>query len=137
MLVLRKAGQRHITNSEDVLRALEGDEGLACNRGWRTLGDLGDNGLATGASAFSEAGLIVAPHGGTLANMLFVGNGGRAAVLEVLPEFRPNLCYERLARVLGIRYMGLVVQGAYLNKPFELRIDVLMEAVQELRLASV
>lgn len=136
LLIVRKAGHRHVTNSGELLRALEGHAGLACLGGWRSLGDLDNTGLAAGAGAFADAGLIVAPHGGTLANMLFVGGGGRAAaaVLELLPEFRPNLCYERLARVLGIRYMGLVVPGAYLNRPFEVRIDVLLEAVQELRM---
>ena len=77
---------------------------------------------------FSEAMLVVAPHGGTLANLLFSRGGGgggrgdeggggeesgrvkktekrviRTHVLELLPANRPNLCYERLCRSLGVR----------------------------------
>ena len=70
--------------------------------------------------------LVVAPHGGTLANLLFSRGGGggggdeggeeeesgrvkkkekrvvRTHVLELLPANRPNLCYERLCRSLGV-----------------------------------
>ena len=65
------------------------------------------------AHLFARALVVVAPHGGTLANLMFAAASrareedgvwvGQAPmrVLELLPANRPNLCYERLCRSLG------------------------------------
>ncbi len=103
------------------------------------------------ARFFSHALLVVAPHGGTLANLLFSQGSstqavepGRATdeggawrvketrVLELLPANRPNLCYERLCRSLGLRYMGLVVPDTTYNQPMRVHVPRVLVAVQAL-----
>jgi len=117
----------------------------------------GRGGMQEVARLFGEAIVIVAPHGGTLGNLIFsygssggvdaasvdaasvdtasVDNDAQSTikathvlgkathVLELLPANRPNLCYERLCRALGIVYMGLVVPDSSYNEA--MRVDVL------------
>ena len=98
------------------------------------------------ARLFARALVVVAPHGGTLANLLFsrasgvepgthVGRarrGTEARVLELLPANRPNLCYERLCRSLGLRYMGLVVPDTTYNQPMHVHVPRVLVAFQAL-----
>ena len=59
---------------------------------------------------FSRASVVVAPHGAGLANLLYAKPG--SVVLEALCE-QPylNMCFQRLATVLGMRYHALVSTG--------------------------
>lgn len=103
------------------------------------------------AGLFSRALLVIAPHGGTLANLLFskgsstpaVESGratdeggawkfGETRVLELLPANRPNLCYERLCRSLGLRYMGLVVPDTTYDQPMRVHVPRVLVALQAL-----
>ena len=56
---------------------------------------------------FTRAAVVVAPHGAGLSNLLFSKPG--TCVLEVLCE-RPatNMCFQRLALLLGMPYHALV-----------------------------
>jgi capsular polysaccharide biosynthesis protein len=103
------------------------------------------------ARVFSRALLVVAPHGGTLANLLFSQGSSKQAVepgratdegggwrvkqtrvLELLPANRPNLCFERLCRSLGLHYMGLVVPDTIYNQPMRVHVPRVLVALQAL-----
>ena len=96
-----------------------------------------EGGMLHVARIFAGATVILAPHGGTLANLVFSrsssehkigeweGQAGAKTythVLEILPANRPNLCYERLCRSLGIKYMGLVLPDTSHSQP--MRVDI-------------
>jgi hypothetical protein len=55
---------------------------------------------------FSEAKIIVAPHGSGLANAVFCDSG--SVLIEFMPEDRRVDCYERMARILGIEYYRII-----------------------------
>lgn len=57
------------------------------------------------ASLFSEASLVVAPHGAGLTNILFCNR--RTAVLELVHADSPPSTYRRLAGLLGHQYIAV------------------------------
>jgi hypothetical protein len=145
-------GGRTIENHHELLEALNLMP-TACYGRWEVVSPVtaeGGGGMQRVARVFASAAVVVAPHGGTLANLLFSrgsaradgagrnealqGGGGAAAsrpgtpyptptrVLELLPAFRPNLCYERLCRALGMPYLGMVVPDTAYSQP--MRVDV-------------
>ncbi|KAK2153760.1 hypothetical protein LSH36_287g03033 [Paralvinella palmiformis] len=70
---------------------------------------------------FNKAAIVVAPHGAGLSNMLFCRPD--TVVLEVIcnPP-HTNMCYTRLAHLLGLRYYALMSRGgceAHINIPAE------------------
>ncbi|KAK2153759.1 hypothetical protein LSH36_287g03032 [Paralvinella palmiformis] len=70
---------------------------------------------------FNKAAIVVAPHGAGLSNLLFCRPD--TVVLEVIcnPP-HTNMCYTRLAHLLGLRYYALMSRGgceAHINIPAE------------------
>ena len=55
---------------------------------------------------FSEASIIVGPHGAGFTNAVFCPLN--AVLIELMPEKRPIGCFERLARFVGMRYHSIV-----------------------------
>mmetsp|Transcript_54494 Transcript_54494/g.79944 ORF Transcript_54494/g.79944 Transcript_54494/m.79944 type:complete len:224 (-) Transcript_54494:88-759(-) len=166
LLIQRQEGaERHIENHHELLNALNLMGSSPCYGRWQVVSPVtGRGGMQEVARLFGEAIVIVAPHGGTLGNLIFssgssggvdkasvdaasvdtasVNNDSQSTikathvlenathllgkathVLELLPANRPNLCYERLCRALGIVYMGLVVPDSSYNEA--MRVDVL------------
>jgi capsular polysaccharide biosynthesis protein len=67
-------------------------------------------------AVFSEAEIVVGPHGAGLANALFMPKG--SAMLELHhPDFGRLPYYERLAGTLGIHYRGLACEPAPTSRP--------------------
>lgn len=93
------------------------------------------------ARVFAEALVVVAPHGGTLSNVLFSTSSAihtrrfqptTTRVLELLPANRPNLCYERLCRALGVPYMGMLVPDSTYQQPMRVDAAQLLLALDQL-----
>jgi len=136
-----QVGGRHVENHDELFDALNLMASM-CQGRWQVVSPVTGGGkMQEVARLFSEAMVVVAPHGGTLANLIF-SRGSRAHaedeqghdrgsktasvgthVLELLPANRPNLCYERLCRALGMPYMGLVVPDTSHNN--NMRVDVI------------
>jgi hypothetical protein len=55
---------------------------------------------------FSEARIIVGPHGAGFTNAVFCQEG--SILIEFMPEGRHIECFERLARFIGLRYHSIV-----------------------------
>jgi len=127
LVVKRSNGARSLTNHDALLLALTAIE-LPCL--WAVLEPVDINtpgSMQHAASLFRKARLIIAPHGGSLANLLFSPQG--ATLLELLPQFRPNLCYERLCRALGIQYVGLVSPDSSMHRSWSIHIPSVLKAV--------
>ena len=154
VLVRREDGHgRNIENHPELLDALNLLPSVCYGR-WQVVSPVsagGGGSMMHVAQIFATARVVVAPHGGTLSNLLFskgspvagdsqsarvLDRGAataaaapdsdipmRTCVLELLPSFRPNLCYERLCRALGMPYMGMVVPDTSYSQA--MRVDVL------------
>ena len=59
---------------------------------------------------FNKAVLIIAPHGAGLANMIF-SEPGTFVIEGLCPPPQTNMCFQRLAHVLGHRFYGLSGTG--------------------------
>ena len=84
---------------------------------------------------FSSAGVIVAPHGAALANLMFCRPGAR--VLEFFPRNYSNPCYAMMCRAMGLEYRYLF--GGRGNAPklgFVMDPDKLRAAVEEMTAAA-
>ena len=57
------------------------------------------------ARSFAAAAVVVAPHGGALANLIFCEPG--TAVVEIVPETNVRLFYGGLAYARGLRYFAV------------------------------
>lgn len=66
---------------------------------------LGELPPAQQAAAFAGAGLVVAPHGAALANLVFAPS--HAALIEVFPPLMTSGVYARLAGAMGVRYAAV------------------------------
>lgn len=113
--------------------------------------------MEVAASGFASSKVIVSPHGGSLSNLLF--SSSYTTLLELLPQFRPNLCYERcrplsrllapvssvkhrsggvtaavfrLCRALGIRYVGLITPESSMNKPWSVHIPSVIKTMRSI-----
>jgi len=132
--VARKAGTiRSISNEASVLAALrEIFPGLVVmfpTNNWRR-----DRGV------FAEASIIIGPHGGGMANMIFAPVN--TTIIEFLPlrtlkrqgaNSRP--CYFGLARGLGFRYFSVEPEGFSFDKTMNLSIRMLTDTVHAAQLA--
>ncbi len=92
----RNAGHRRLRNEPELVRALEayGFEALA----------LESLRFEEQVRAFRDAEIVVAPHGGGLANIVFCSPG--TPVLELFPATNIDLYY-RICRAVGLRYTHL------------------------------
>ena len=91
--------------------------------------------LVTAVNLFHRAVAVIAPHGAGLTNILFSQPG--TLILEVLchendTSDKIQLCYQRMATVLGMRYYGLTVDDKcmtitadQIEKPFVQYMKVL------------
>jgi hypothetical protein len=58
---------------------------------------------------FSNAAIIVGPHGAGMTNMLFSAYG--IPIVEFMPLEQPNMCYWHLSEMLGNRYFMIPVKS--------------------------
>lgn len=87
------AKYRHIVNEDDVLAILPVDFERV---------DTEPMSVREQALLFSQAAVVVAPHGAGLTNLLFARPG--ALIIELVPAMDPPVTYEHLAMLLGHRY---------------------------------
>lgn len=132
--VARKAGTiRSISNEASVLAALrEIFPGLVVifpTNNWRQ-----DRGV------FAEASIIIGPHGGGMANMIFAPVN--TTIIEFLPlrtlkrqgaNSRP--CYFGLAHGLGFRYFSVEPEGFGFDKTMHVSIRMLVDTVHAAKLS--
>jgi prepilin-type processing-associated H-X9-DG protein len=87
------AGHRRVTNEPEIVTLLEG-------HGFEPV-LLEKLPFRDQVSLFRDAEIVVAPHGGGLANLVFCDSGTR--VIELFPAANIDLYY-RLSVALGLRY---------------------------------
>lgn len=93
------AKYRHIVNEADLVAALPtGFERVVTE----------SMSVRDQAVLFSEAAVVVAPHGAGLTNLLFARPG--ALVVELVPSEDPPATYEHLATLLGHRYRRVLCE---------------------------
>ena len=67
--------------------------------------DSGSLSIQDQVKIFSEAKIVVAPHGGAITNMIFSKN---ARLLELMPNSRINRCFEWQSHICGHNYQVIV-----------------------------
>lgn len=126
------AQARRLLNEEDLKRALLA-EGVEPVR-------LEELGLAQQLELFRNVGLVVAPHGAGLTNILFLP--GNAVVLELLMDTYCNWSFRHLAALRRIRYDCVVgrAYGAWSDQPgavhamtWDVSVDHVVAAVRSLK----
>ena len=96
ILIRRSETYRNIVNHDDVLEMLRRvHPGIE----WRVFTA---ETIPTTAEWFSQAKIIVAPHGAGLTNMLFSPVG--IPIVEFMPSSNPNMCYWHLSEMLRHSY---------------------------------
>jgi capsular polysaccharide biosynthesis protein len=105
---------RRIVNEEPLVKALApfGFEAVCC----------GGMSFADQVRLFSEAKIIVGPHGGGLTNIVFAQPG--ATVIEVFPPSYINGCFWALSDVCGHKY-GFTV-GMQRGQDIEVEVPKLL-----------
>lgn len=98
-LWIRRTGRRSVRNAADVDRLLE-------RHGFEAY-DVAA--AANPAEDFAAASVVVSPHGGVLADLVFCGRG--ATVLELLPTDHPAPYYFTLSMAAGLDYRCLVCRS--------------------------
>lgn len=88
------SGQRRLVNEAAVVAALDG-------LNFETV-RLGGLALEDQIALFSEAEIVVAPHGAALSNLVFAPDDVR--VVEIVPHFRPPPFFTAISRLRGIRH---------------------------------
>jgi hypothetical protein len=96
ILIYRKEAYRTIRNHEAVFTMLKK---VFPHLEWVTFNSCS---ISDTATLFSQAALIVGPHGAGLTNMLFSDSGIR--IIEFMPLNNPNLCYWHMSELLGHKY---------------------------------
>lgn len=83
------------------------------------------------AQLFSEAKVIVSPHGAGLSNIVF--SSAQTKIVEFFPENFINYCYQRMAKDLAFNYSSLVFPSSELSETekanfvIDVKIDELLE----------
>ncbi len=118
ILIKRKESYRQILNHDAVFAFLKT---VRPDLEWVCFDSLS---FSDTVALFSQASLIIAPHGAGLTNMLFSGPG--TSIVECMPVENPNLCYWHLSELLGHRYTMIPcpTQGA---SNFIIDVEVLTE----------
>jgi capsular polysaccharide biosynthesis protein len=92
----RSAKGRRLLNEEEIVAALGADFELV---------ELETLGVKAEASLFSEASVVVAPHGAGLTNLLFCS--GPTGVVELVHDDAPPQTFRHIAGLLGHRYIAI------------------------------
>jgi len=92
----RRAGVRRLLNEDEVISALDPDFELVEPESLT---------VRQQATLFSEAGIVVAPHGAGLTNLLFCASP--TPVVELVHRDEPPNTYRRLAGLLGHPYIAV------------------------------
>jgi capsular polysaccharide biosynthesis protein len=101
--------RRKVANEEEVRDRLR-QRGFACV-------DAGEMPLKEKAQLFSDAELVVAPHGGGLTNLLFCRPGTRVIEIFSSAGARPLSPYRLTASHLGLPYYRMVVEPSGVPQP--------------------
>lgn len=96
ILIFRKEPVRAILNHTQVLEMLKR---VFPHLEWATFATLS---IDATAELFSQAAVIVGPHGAGLTNMLFSDSG--IQIIECMPVEKPNLCYWHMSEMLQNKY---------------------------------
>ena len=114
IVIYRSESVRKILNHDAVVSMLQT---VYPQFEWVTFDRLS---IAETATLFSKAGMIVAPHGAGLTNMIFSASG--IPILEFMPLEKPNLCYWHLSELLGNHYTMIPLETEAGN----FRVDIEM-----------
>jgi hypothetical protein len=109
LLLIRRSSSRKFTEQwtiERLLKQTAADFGLT----YELFPDSPTPSLNDTMMMFNAAVIIVAPHGAGLSNILF-SEPDTSVVEGVCNSPHVNLCYQRLAHVLGHRWHGLMSRG--------------------------
>ncbi|MGV1869099.1 glycosyltransferase family 61 protein [Agrobacterium rosae] len=110
-----KARARHILNEKEIIPILDrfGFETVHCE----------DLSFAEQVKIFSQASIIIGPHGAGLTNMMFMQCG--AAVLEIHPHNTTvNNCYFAMASAFHHRYFYMLPDNALSSHRSDIVVDV-------------
>jgi capsular polysaccharide biosynthesis protein len=109
LILIRRSGSRKFTEQSEIERLLKqaaADFGLT----YELFPDNPTPSLNETMMMFNAAVMVVAPHGAGLSNILF-SEPGTFVVEGVCNVPHVNLCFQRLAYVLGHRWHGLTSRG--------------------------
>ena len=113
IILIQRSGSRRLLEHAQVVEALR-EVAAKHKLELHVFSDNPSPSLKDTMMLFAEAVAVVAPHGAGLSNLLFSAPG--TLVLEgILKSPNVNLCYQRLAFVLGMRWYGMTSQDHGLN----------------------
>ena len=102
-VLIHRQKSRALLNEEEVLATLKA---VYPDLEWHVF-DL--PGVEETVQLFSNAAIIVGPHGAGMTNMLFSAHG--IPIVEFMPLEQPNMCYWHLSEMLGNRYFMIPVRS--------------------------
>jgi hypothetical protein len=120
ILIYRKESYRRILNHEAVFKTLQN---IFPHLEWITFDSLS---VSETADLFSQAAIIVGPHGAGLTNMLFSDSGIR--IIEFMPLVNPNLCYWHMSELLRNEYSMIPCETSSSN--FNIDVDSLSQLLK-------
>jgi capsular polysaccharide biosynthesis protein len=92
------AGSRRVLNEADIRKVL-------MDNGFEVI-SLSNVPFLEQIQLFADARIIVGPHGAGFTNAVFCQPG--SVLIEFMPERRKVDCFERMARLIGMRYCSIV-----------------------------
>eukprot|EP00039_Didymoeca_costata_P020001 m.339678 g.339678 ORF g.339678 m.339678 type:complete len:362 (+) comp18909_c0_seq1:498-1583(+) len=123
-LTRKEKKRRPVVNEEDVVESIksvfgEGRVEILQTSTWET-----------DAPKFANARVIIGPHGGALANMVFAGKG--AVVVEFISSngIQERPCYFGLARALNFSYMHVEPKAFDFYGPMEIQTNKLISVME-------
>lgn len=112
LILLQRSGSRSFTHHNQMLQMLR-LIGMKYDTRINVFSDRARPLFSTGVRMFSDASIIVGPHGAGLSNLIFAKPG--TVVIESVctkPEQdKPNICFANLAFLLGHIYYGILPSG--------------------------
>ncbi len=123
LYVSRKdARERQISNESEI-------QDYLISRGFEIL-HLTGKPLAEQIRLFSQAKVIIGPHGAGLSNAIFAPK--ECTLVELLPDDNVNMCFWLLANSLGLAFTYLVGQVNGSERRFGIEMPMLKQLVEEI-----
>ena len=66
------------------------------------------------SNAIRKASIIIGLHGAGLTNIIF--SNKKAKIVELIPEYYPNSCFERFSETLELNYKKIILKKNHFNK---------------------
>tara|TARA_A100001037_G_scaffold303988_1_gene339450 strand:+ start:7623 stop:8696 length:1074 start_codon:yes stop_codon:yes gene_type:complete len=74
------------------------------------------------SSVIKNSKKVIGLHGAGMANIIFANKN--TSIIELIPLYYPNSCYEDLSKSLGLKYKQFVLQQNLFKKNFLSKIDI-------------